>query len=131
MHGPIPWPQSLLFVRRSGHGAAVLMKPVGPGILRAHRVDPAVNSNRAEGPQLIEPERAIRRGATMQARYPCWAHIIGQGAKLDALAFQRPGTVGHIRQDRAPPMPTATIERTASSDEVAKVTSGFRLARSQ
>ena len=44
------WP---LWLGEAGHGAAVLMKPTAPGVLRAHRVDPAVNSNRAQGPQLI------------------------------------------------------------------------------
>ncbi|KIC08168.1 hypothetical protein RA19_19490 [Leisingera sp. ANG-M1] len=38
-----------------GHGAAALMQPGDEGILSWHRVDPAVNSNRAEGPELIEP----------------------------------------------------------------------------
>ncbi len=45
------WP---LWLGEAGHGAAVLMKPTAPGVLRAHRVDPAVNSNRAHGPHLIE-----------------------------------------------------------------------------
>ncbi|MEO1679396.1 MAG: SOS response-associated peptidase [Pseudomonadota bacterium] len=38
-----------------GHGAATLMRAPAPGLLRWHRVDPAVNSNRAEGADLIEP----------------------------------------------------------------------------
>ncbi|MFY0311748.1 SOS response-associated peptidase [Leisingera sp. D0M16] len=38
-----------------GHGAAALMQPGAEGILDFHRVGPAVNSNRAEGPELIEP----------------------------------------------------------------------------
>jgi len=38
-----------------GHGAAALMQPGPDGILDFHRVDPAVNSNRAAGPDLIEP----------------------------------------------------------------------------
>jgi len=38
-----------------GHGAAVLMRPAGEDVLRFHRVDPQVNSNRAAGPQLIDP----------------------------------------------------------------------------
>ena len=46
------WP---LWLGESGHGAAVLMQATTPGVLRAHRVDVAVNSNRAAGPQLIEP----------------------------------------------------------------------------
>lgn len=49
---PADWP---LWLGEAGHGAAVLMKPTAPGVLKAHRVDPAVNSNRAQGPQLIEP----------------------------------------------------------------------------
>jgi putative SOS response-associated peptidase YedK len=48
---PDDWP---LWLGEAGHGAAVLMKPSAPGVLRAHRVDPAVNSNRAQGPHLIE-----------------------------------------------------------------------------
>ena len=46
------WP---LWLGESGKGAAVLMKPRGAGILQAHRVDVAVNSNRASGAQLISP----------------------------------------------------------------------------
>ncbi|MEM1431593.1 MAG: SOS response-associated peptidase [Pseudomonadota bacterium] len=38
-----------------GHGAARLMTAPAPGTLRWHRVDPQVNSNRAQGPSLIEP----------------------------------------------------------------------------
>lgn len=49
---PADWP---LWLGQAGHGAAVLMKPTPPGILQMHRVDVAVNSNRAFGPQLIEP----------------------------------------------------------------------------
>ncbi|NVK15718.1 MAG: SOS response-associated peptidase [Rhodobacteraceae bacterium] len=47
-----------------GHGAARLMQPGAEGVLDFHRVDPAVNSNRAEGPELIEPfgEEDIPRG---------------------------------------------------------------------
>lgn len=45
------WP---LWLGEAGHGAALLMKPTEPGALRAHRVGKAINSNRAEGPQLIE-----------------------------------------------------------------------------
>ena len=48
---PADWP---LWLGEAGHGAAVLMKP-STGVLQAWRVDPAVNSNRASGPQLIEP----------------------------------------------------------------------------
>ena len=46
------WP---LWLGDAGRGAAVLMKPTQPGVLLSHRVDVAVNSNRAVGPQLIEP----------------------------------------------------------------------------
>ena len=38
-----------------GHGAARLMVPGKEGLLKWFRVDVAVNSNRAEGAQLIEP----------------------------------------------------------------------------
>ena len=48
---PADWP---LWLGEAGHGAATLMKPTAPGVLRAHRVDPAVNSNRAQGPQLVQ-----------------------------------------------------------------------------
>lgn len=37
-----------------GHGAALLMQPAAEGQLEFFRVDPAVNSNRAEGEALIE-----------------------------------------------------------------------------
>lgn len=46
------WP---LWLGEAGHGAAVLMKASAEGVLAAHRVDVAVNSNRAEGAGLIEP----------------------------------------------------------------------------
>lgn len=46
------WP---LWLGEAGHGAAPLMRPSGPEVLQAHRVDPAVNSNRAEGAGLITP----------------------------------------------------------------------------
>jgi len=46
------WP---LWLGEAGHGAAVLMKPSARGVLSAHRVGTAVNSNRAAGPDLIEP----------------------------------------------------------------------------
>ena len=49
---PADWP---LWLGEAGHGAALLMKPTTRGTLRAYRVDMAVNSNRAAGPQLIEP----------------------------------------------------------------------------
>lgn len=38
-----------------GPGAARLMQPGAAGVLDFHRVEPAVNSNRASGPELIEP----------------------------------------------------------------------------
>lgn len=46
------WP---LWLGEAGHGAAVLMRAAPPGVLNAHRVSPKVNSNRAEGPDLIAP----------------------------------------------------------------------------
>ena len=49
---PADWP---LWLGEAGHGAAVLMKPSAQGVLTCHRVDPKVNSNRAEGPDLILP----------------------------------------------------------------------------
>ncbi|WP_101068984.1 SOS response-associated peptidase [Roseovarius salinarum] len=38
-----------------GRGAARLMHPAPEGAVTAHRVSRAVNSNRAQGPELIEP----------------------------------------------------------------------------
>lgn len=38
-----------------GHGAATLMRAVDDNALSFHKVSTAVNSNRASGPQLIEP----------------------------------------------------------------------------
>jgi putative SOS response-associated peptidase YedK len=38
-----------------GKGAALLMRAAPPDRFEAYRVDPKVNSNRAEGPDLIEP----------------------------------------------------------------------------
>lgn len=49
------WP---LWLGEAGHGAAVLMRPAAEGVLRHHRVDPKVNSNRASGPDLIAPVAA-------------------------------------------------------------------------
>ncbi len=49
------WP---LWLGEAGKGAAVLMKPGAEELLRYHRVDRAVNSNRASGPALIEPVEA-------------------------------------------------------------------------
>ena len=44
-----------LWLGEAGHGAATLMRPAPDDALRFWRVDPKVNSNRAEGPELIEP----------------------------------------------------------------------------
>lgn len=49
------WP---LWLGEAGQGAARLMVPAGEEVLSFHRVDPKVNSNRAEGPELIEPVAA-------------------------------------------------------------------------
>lgn len=47
------WP---LWLGEAGHGAAVLMKAAAPGVFAPpFRVDPRVNSNRAEGADLIRP----------------------------------------------------------------------------
>ncbi len=43
-----------LWLGESGKGAAALMKSGAEDVLRFHRVDVAVNSNRASGPELIE-----------------------------------------------------------------------------
>lgn len=43
-----------LWLGEAGHGAAPLMRPTPEGALQFWRVDRAVNSNRAEGPELIE-----------------------------------------------------------------------------
>lgn len=45
------WP---LWLGEAGHGAATLMKAAPDQALSFHRVDKAVNSNRAQGPALIE-----------------------------------------------------------------------------
>ncbi len=44
-----------LWLGEAGHGAARLMQSPGAGTLHSHRVDPAVNANRAEGAALIAP----------------------------------------------------------------------------
>ncbi|NDV02348.1 SOS response-associated peptidase [Pseudoroseicyclus tamaricis] len=49
---PEDWP---LWLGEAGHGAATLMKVPPEGTLTLYRVDRAVNSNRAEGPGLLEP----------------------------------------------------------------------------
>ena len=46
------WP---LWLGEAGHGAARLMRPLADDALTMHRVGTAVNSNRAEGPELIDP----------------------------------------------------------------------------
>ncbi len=50
--GPEDW---ALWLGEAGHGAARLMQPLREGALKFHRVGTEVNSNRAEGPELIEP----------------------------------------------------------------------------
>ncbi|RYH03577.1 SOS response-associated peptidase [Salipiger sp. IMCC34102] len=47
---PADWP---LWLGEAGHGAAPLMRPAGKGTLSFRRVSTAVNSNRAQGPDLI------------------------------------------------------------------------------
>ncbi|MFW8593373.1 SOS response-associated peptidase [Cribrihabitans neustonicus] len=49
---PEDWP---LWLGEEGRGAAKLMQPGAEDVLEFYRVDPAVNSNRASGPELIEP----------------------------------------------------------------------------
>ena len=49
---PSDWP---LWLGEAGKGAAALMRPAPEDRFVFHRVDPAVNSNRASGPHLIEP----------------------------------------------------------------------------
>ncbi len=51
----LPAPDWALWLGEDGRGAATLMQPAPEGTLRFHRVDRAVNSNRARGPQLIQP----------------------------------------------------------------------------
>lgn len=46
------WP---LWLGEEGHGAAPLMRAAPEGRIARHRVSRAVNSNRAEGPELIDP----------------------------------------------------------------------------
>ena len=48
---PEDWP---LWLGEAGKGAARLMTPGPDGALQFHRVDPAVNSNRASGARLID-----------------------------------------------------------------------------
>lgn len=49
---PADWP---LWLGERGKGAAPLMQAPADSVLHWHRVDRAVNSNRASGPALIEP----------------------------------------------------------------------------
>ncbi|WP_373356168.1 SOS response-associated peptidase [Pseudoroseicyclus sp. CXY001] len=49
---PEDWP---LWLGEAGKGAALLMKTPPEGTLDLYRVDREVNSNRASGPQLLEP----------------------------------------------------------------------------
>ncbi|CUH27152.1 hypothetical protein JSE7799_00768 [Jannaschia seosinensis] len=49
---PEDWP---MWLGEEGHGAARLMRAAPDGALVRHRVGRAVNSNRTEGPDLIEP----------------------------------------------------------------------------
>ncbi len=49
---PEDWP---LWLGEAGKGAAALMRPGPEEALRFHRVDTAVNSNRAAGPELVAP----------------------------------------------------------------------------
>lgn len=49
---PDAWP---LWLGEQGKGAATLMTAGADDLLRWHRVDRAVNSNRAQGPALIKP----------------------------------------------------------------------------
>ena len=44
-----------LWLGEEGHGAAPLMRAAPEDALSFYRVDPAVNSNRASGPELMEP----------------------------------------------------------------------------
>lgn len=52
---PDDWP---LWLGEEGHGAATLMTAPPEGAVRFHRVAKEVNSNRASGPQLVEPVEA-------------------------------------------------------------------------
>ena len=48
---PADWP---LWLGEAGKGAATLMTAPEDEVIEFYRVDPAVNSNRARGPDLIE-----------------------------------------------------------------------------
>ncbi len=49
---PEDWP---MWLGEAGKGAALLMRAAPAGSLAWHRVDPKVNSNRADSPELIDP----------------------------------------------------------------------------
>lgn len=49
---PEDWP---LWLGEAGKGAALLMKPAAAEVLESYRVSTEVNSNRASGPELMEP----------------------------------------------------------------------------
>jgi putative SOS response-associated peptidase YedK len=51
----VPSEDWALWLGESGHGAARLMRAAADDALVMHRVDRAVNSNRAVGPELIDP----------------------------------------------------------------------------
>lgn len=51
----IEQPDWALWLGEEGHGAARLLRPAGDDVLTLHRVSTAVNSNRAAGPELVEP----------------------------------------------------------------------------
>lgn len=53
-----------LWLGEAGHGAARLMTSPEDGVLTSFRVGTAVNSNRAHGPELIEPVETQKRGRT-------------------------------------------------------------------
>ncbi|MEL6648519.1 MAG: SOS response-associated peptidase family protein, partial [Pseudomonadota bacterium] len=47
-----------LWLGEAGHGAATLMRAAPEDALQFWRVDPAVNSNKAQGAELIHPVSA-------------------------------------------------------------------------
>ena len=51
----IPQDKWGMWLGEEGKGAARLMQPAPDELLKFYRVDPKVNSNRAAGPELIEP----------------------------------------------------------------------------
>ncbi len=51
-----------LWLGEKGKGAALLMRAAAADVLHWHRVDRAVNSNRASGPELIEPWEPSEEG---------------------------------------------------------------------